>query len=208
VLLVFDEVQTGFFGSGKPWLWQIHGVLPDVVAFGKKTQVCGIYASGRVDEVEATCSARRAGSTRRGAGTSRTWSAAGSSSRSSRRAPRGERRRPGERFVEGLRALAKERGGITNVRGVGSLAAFTLESPEARKRMLDDLRAKRLLALASGERASASGFRSSRRRSRSTPRSSGSPTACQRGSDRPEPARPSAIPSSHAVAFELGRPRS
>ena len=33
------------------------------------------------------------------------------------------------------------------------LVAFTLESPEARKAMLDSLRAKRLLALASGERA-------------------------------------------------------
>ena len=42
---------------------------------------------------------------------------------------------------------------MTNVRGVGSLVAFTLESPEARTRMLTDLSAKRLLALASGERA-------------------------------------------------------
>ena len=27
------------------------GVTPDVVAFGKKTQVCGVMAGGRVDEV-------------------------------------------------------------------------------------------------------------------------------------------------------------
>lgn len=27
------------------------GLSPDVVAFGKKTQVCGIMAGGRVDEV-------------------------------------------------------------------------------------------------------------------------------------------------------------
>ena len=51
-LLIFDEVQTGFFGSGKPWMWQHHGVAPDIVAFGKKTQVCGIYANRRVDEVK------------------------------------------------------------------------------------------------------------------------------------------------------------
>src|SRR5262249_15076768 len=59
----------------------------------------------------------------------------------------------GERFVRGLRSLAKERGGITNVRGIGSLVALRLESPEARKKMLDDLRAKKLLALASGEQS-------------------------------------------------------
>ncbi|MFT5059109.1 MAG: L-lysine 6-transaminase, partial [Planctomycetota bacterium] len=36
-LLIFDEVQTGFFGSGEPWLWQTKGVKPDIVCFGKKT---------------------------------------------------------------------------------------------------------------------------------------------------------------------------
>ena len=50
-LLIFDEVQTGFYGSGKPWLWQHSGVRPDVVSFGKKTQTCGIYAGSRIDEV-------------------------------------------------------------------------------------------------------------------------------------------------------------
>ena len=59
----------------------------------------------------------------------------------------------GRRLVEGLRALARERGGISNVRGIGSLVAFTLESPEVRDRMLADLVQRRVLALASGERA-------------------------------------------------------
>ena len=36
ILLISDEVQTGFFGSGEPWLWQHLGVAPDVVSFGKK----------------------------------------------------------------------------------------------------------------------------------------------------------------------------
>ena len=50
-MLIFDEVRTGFYGSGKAWWWEHLGVAPDVVAFGKKAQVCGIYASTRVDEV-------------------------------------------------------------------------------------------------------------------------------------------------------------
>jgi L-lysine 6-transaminase len=50
-LLIFDEVQTGCGMTGTPWAYQQLGVTPDVVAFGKKTQVCGVMAGGRVDEV-------------------------------------------------------------------------------------------------------------------------------------------------------------
>jgi L-lysine 6-transaminase len=50
-LLIFDEVQTGCGLTGTPWAYQQFGVQPDVVAFGKKTQVCGIMAGRRVDEV-------------------------------------------------------------------------------------------------------------------------------------------------------------
>ena len=50
-LLIFDEVQTGCGITGTPWAYQQLGVTPDVVAFGKKTQVCGVMAGSRVDEV-------------------------------------------------------------------------------------------------------------------------------------------------------------
>ncbi|MDP9165368.1 MAG: L-lysine 6-transaminase [Actinomycetota bacterium] len=50
-LLVFDEVQTGCGMTGTAWAYQQLGVMPDVVAFGKKTQVCGVMAGRRVDEV-------------------------------------------------------------------------------------------------------------------------------------------------------------
>ncbi|OSC27667.1 L-lysine 6-transaminase [Mycobacterium vulneris] len=50
-LLIFDEVQTGCGLTGRPWAYQQLSVQPDVVAFGKKTQVCGIMAGRRVDEV-------------------------------------------------------------------------------------------------------------------------------------------------------------
>jgi len=50
-LLIFDEVQTGCGLTGTPWAYQQLGAQPDVVAFGKKTQVCGVMAGGRVDEV-------------------------------------------------------------------------------------------------------------------------------------------------------------
>jgi L-lysine 6-transaminase len=50
-LLIYDEVQTGVGITGSFWAHQALGVAPDVLAFGKKTQVCGILASRRLDEV-------------------------------------------------------------------------------------------------------------------------------------------------------------
>ena len=50
-LFVMDEVQTGVGLTGSAWAFQQLGVTPDVVAFGKKAQVCGVMAGGRVDEV-------------------------------------------------------------------------------------------------------------------------------------------------------------
>ena len=45
ILLIFDEVQTGIGMTGKMWAFQHFDVVPDVVSFGKKTQVCGILAN-------------------------------------------------------------------------------------------------------------------------------------------------------------------
>lgn len=49
-MLIFDEVQTGIGLTGKMWAHQ-HFVEPDLMSFGKKTQVCGFLSSKRVDEV-------------------------------------------------------------------------------------------------------------------------------------------------------------
>jgi L-lysine 6-transaminase len=51
-LFVLDEVQTGCGLTGTAWAYQQLGVQPDIVAFGKKLQVCGIMAGGRLDEVD------------------------------------------------------------------------------------------------------------------------------------------------------------
>ncbi len=51
-LLIYDEVQTGFGATGSMWAFQQLGATPDIVAFGKKTQVCGIMSTRRIDEVE------------------------------------------------------------------------------------------------------------------------------------------------------------
>jgi L-lysine 6-transaminase len=48
-LLVFDEVQTGMGMTGRMWAHQHDDVRPDLLAFGKKTQVCGMMAGRRID---------------------------------------------------------------------------------------------------------------------------------------------------------------
>jgi len=56
-LLIYDEVQTGIGITGSMWAHQSFNsknpdLQPDIISFGKKTQVCGIFASNRLDEVE------------------------------------------------------------------------------------------------------------------------------------------------------------
>lgn len=53
ILLILDEVQTGIGMTGKMWAYEHLGIIPDVITFGKKTQVCGILANKeKLDEVE------------------------------------------------------------------------------------------------------------------------------------------------------------
>lgn len=51
IILIMDEVQTGIGLTGKMWAHQ-HFVEPDAISFGKKTQVCGVLAGKKFDEIE------------------------------------------------------------------------------------------------------------------------------------------------------------
>lgn len=50
IMLIFDEVQVGVGLTGKMWAHQ-HFVQPDMITFGKKTQVCGFLCGNRIDEI-------------------------------------------------------------------------------------------------------------------------------------------------------------
>src|SRR2546430_1455748 len=50
--LIFDEVQCGMGATGRNWCCEHFDVEPDLLAFGKKAQVCGVMAGPRIDEVK------------------------------------------------------------------------------------------------------------------------------------------------------------
>lgn len=52
--LIYDEVQTGVGLTGKFWCHQHYSekARPDIIAFGKKMQVCGILVGNKVDQIE------------------------------------------------------------------------------------------------------------------------------------------------------------
>src|SRR5436190_10025273 len=52
ILLIFDEIQCGMGATGRNWCCEHFNVLPDLLAFGKKAQVCGVMAGPRLDEVK------------------------------------------------------------------------------------------------------------------------------------------------------------
>lgn len=51
-MLIIDEVQSGMGITGKWWAFEHFGIQPDIIAFGKKSQVCGIMVGKKVDEVK------------------------------------------------------------------------------------------------------------------------------------------------------------
>jgi L-lysine 6-transaminase len=151
-LFVVDEVQTGVGLTGTAWAYQQLGLAPDVVAFGKKTQVCGIMAGRRVDDIPDNVFVVP----------SRINSTWGGNLTDMVRARRilevietdGLIDRAGylgSHLMHLLRDLAAEHPTVTDVRGRGLMCAFTLPTAQFRDDVLTRLRSdERVLMLGCG----------------------------------------------------------
>ena len=51
IVLIYDEVQTGFGGTGKFWYNEYLDSKPDIIVFGKKAQVSGILVDEDYQEI-------------------------------------------------------------------------------------------------------------------------------------------------------------
>jgi L-lysine 6-transaminase len=152
MLLIFDEVQTGLGTTGKMWCSQHSGVMPDLMAFGKKVQVCGVMAGPRLDEVpdNAFRLPSRLNSTWGGNYTDMVRST--HFLRIIEKENLVENARlVGEHFLKALQQLQSEQPVITAVRGRGLFIAFDLPNGKMRDEFWKGLFDRGLLVLKSGD---------------------------------------------------------
>lgn len=154
-LFVLDEVQTGVGLTGTAWAYRQLGLEPDIVAFGKKTQVCGIMAGGRVDEEPHNVF-------RVSSRINSTWGGNLTDMVRARRVLEvverdrliDRARLLGSHLLTELRALAARRPGVvTDARGRGLMCAVTLDTATRRDAAVTALREREhVLLLGTGER--------------------------------------------------------
>jgi len=153
-LLIFDEVQTGVGMTGQMWAHQAIGVEPDVIAFGKKTQVCGILAGRRLDEVEDHVF-------KMGSRINSTW---GGNLVDMVRFDRileiieeddlvENARVVGEYLKNHLHKMASDSESVTNVRGLGLMCALDVPTAEFRDRLLQRCYDEGMIILGCGDRS-------------------------------------------------------
>ncbi|MGF0310752.1 L-lysine 6-transaminase [Rhodococcus sp. IEGM1428] len=154
-LFVMDEVQTGAGMTGTAWAFQQLDVVPDIVAFGKKVQVCGVMAGGRVDDIDDNVFAV----------SSRINSTWGGNLTDMVRSRRILEVVESEKLIDRagtlgvvllnmLEELATRHTVVSEVRGRGLMCAFSLPDAATRDRVIELLRTEEhVLALGCGDTA-------------------------------------------------------
>ena len=155
MLLIYDEVQSGVGITGKMWAFQHYGVEPDLICFGKKTQVCGFASNDRIMELAEnvfTVSSR----------INSTW---GGNLTDMVRSQRyfevideeklvDNAARVGAYFISELQRFSDEFTLlVTNVRGRGLMAAFDLPTGDQRNAAIAAMMQNDVMVLSSGHRS-------------------------------------------------------
>lgn len=156
ILLIFDEVQTGIGMTGKMWAFEHFSIRPDLIAFGKKTQVCGVLANKEKMDRIANNVFRES---------SRINSTFGGNFMDMMRLKLileviekellvENSRVVGESLLKGLQELAKKYPEVvSNPRGRGLMCAIDLKDPQTRDRFRGRLYEEKVILLACGEQS-------------------------------------------------------
>ena len=142
--LIFDEIQTGFGTTGKPWYFQHTDVVPDLVVFGKKSQVCGVMTTPDIsfDKSGNLCCTFDGDilDMLRSVYVMKAYEELDLLNNADRQ---------GKRIVSELKQID----GLYDVRGVGLLVAFDLISKESRDMFVDKLRNSGMICNPTGEKS-------------------------------------------------------
>lgn len=155
ILLILDEVQTGLGMTGRMWCYQHFNMKPDMIAFGKKTQVCGLLASKRIDDIKDNVFHK----------SSRINSTFGGNLLDMVRFDKyleiieaenlvENAAQMGVYLLEGLLDLQKQFPNLlSNVRGRGLLCAFDLPDTDLRKKAINNMKKHGMIILGCGKRS-------------------------------------------------------
>ncbi|MEJ7780729.1 MAG: L-lysine 6-transaminase [Daejeonella sp.] len=153
--LIYDEVQTGVGLSGRFWAHEHFGekARPDILAFGKKMQVCGILVGRKVDEIETNVFkvASRINSTWGGnlvdmVRSSKILEIIEEDNLIANAAI------TGNYLQESLRKLSEKHNKISNVRGRGLITAFDFQNKDMRDKFIKKGMEENVMFLGCGDR--------------------------------------------------------
>jgi len=154
IIFISDEVQSGVGYTGKFWAVEHNGILPDMIVFGKKLQVCGMLASRVIDDVDNVFKVP-----------SRINSTWGGNLTDMVRATKYLQIMDEDNLIENAASVGdylqskihalrdKYAGKVTNSRGKGLMCAFDLPSPEVRSKFLSKVKENGVLIVGCGVRS-------------------------------------------------------
>ena len=155
IIFIFDEVQTGIGITGKMWAHEHFSIKPDIISFGKKTQVCGMLAGNKIYDLDDNVFKE----------SSRINSTFGGNLVDMYRFKLileiikkenllNNATQMGKYLLKNINSLSEEFPGyVTNPRGVGLFCAFDMTSTIERDKLINLLFKNKLLILGSGDKS-------------------------------------------------------